>query len=89
MPCATQNELDENDAMKLLANGCIAVVEGANMPSTLGAVHQFLAARILFGPAKAANAGGVAIASDAVTKTLVRSARAMLEIIHDDSSSFE
>jgi glutamate dehydrogenase (NADP+) len=61
MPCATQNELDENDAEKLLANGCIAVAEGANMPSTLGAVHRFLAARTLFGPAKAANAGGVAV----------------------------
>jgi len=61
MPCATQNELDDEDARTLLRNGCTAVVEGANMPSTLGAVHAFLAARALFAPAKAANAGGVAV----------------------------
>ncbi len=61
MPCATQNELDEDDARTLLRNGCIAVAEGANMPSTLGAVRAFLDARIRFGPAKAANAGGVAV----------------------------
>lgn len=61
MPCATQNELDEEDARTLLANGCGAIAEGANMPSTLGAVHTFLAARTLFAPGKAANAGGVAV----------------------------
>jgi glutamate dehydrogenase (NADP+) len=61
MPCATQNELDDGDARTLLGNGCIAIAEGANMPSTLGAVHALLAARVLFGPAKAANAGGVAV----------------------------
>jgi len=59
-PCATQNELDENDAGLLIANGVIAVAEGANMPSTPAAVEKFLAAGVLFGPAKAANAGGVA-----------------------------
>ena len=60
-PCATQNELDEEDAKSLLEGGCGAVAEGANMPSTLNAVRRFQAARILFGPAKAANAGGVAV----------------------------
>ncbi len=60
-PCATQNELDENDARTLVANGIIAVGEGANMPSTLDAVHTFLRGKVLFAPAKAANAGGVAV----------------------------
>jgi glutamate dehydrogenase (NADP+) len=60
-PCATQNELDGNDAQTLLKGGIQAVAEGANMPSTLDAVHAFLDAGALFGPAKAANAGGVAV----------------------------
>ena len=60
LPCATQNELDAAGAKALVANGCIAVAEGANMPSTPEAVEIFLANKILFGPAKAANAGGVA-----------------------------
>lgn len=60
LPCATQNELDENAAKTLVANGCIAVGEGANMPSTPEAVEVFLKNKIIFGPAKAANAGGVA-----------------------------
>ena len=59
-PCATQNELNLADAKTLLANGCKCVAEGANMPSTLDAVHVFLEAGIAYGPAKAANAGGVA-----------------------------
>ena len=59
-PCATQNELNEEDAKTLLANGWKVVAEGANMPSTLGAIDQFLKAKIAYGPAKAANAGGVA-----------------------------
>ncbi len=59
-PCATQNELNLKDAEALLANGCKCVAEGANMPSTLDAVHAFLKAGIAYGPAKAANAGGVA-----------------------------
>lgn len=59
-PCATQNELNEEDAKTLLANGCKVVAEGANMPSTLGAIDQFIKAKIAYGPAKAANAGGVA-----------------------------
>ena len=61
LPCATQNELDGDDARALLDNGCIAVSEGANMPSTPDAVHTFRERKILFGPGKAANAGGVAV----------------------------
>ena len=60
MPSATQNELDGSDAEALLAGGCFAVSEGANMPSTPDAVHKFIDARILYAPGKAANAGGVA-----------------------------
>ena len=60
LPCATQNELDEAGAKALVANGCIAVSEGANMPSTPEAVAVFQKAGVLFSPAKAANAGGVA-----------------------------
>ncbi|MCB5160595.1 NADP-specific glutamate dehydrogenase [Marinomonas algarum] len=59
-PCATQNELTEQDAKTLLENGCIAVSEGANMPSTQAAVDAFIEAKIAYGPGKAANAGGVA-----------------------------
>ncbi len=60
MPSATQNEIEATDAQKLVDNGCIAVGEGANMPSTLDAIDIFLDAGVSFGPAKAANAGGVA-----------------------------
>ena len=61
MPSATQNELDGDDARALLAQGVIAVSEGANMPSTREAVHEFIKARILYAPGKAANAGGVSV----------------------------
>ena len=60
LPCATQNELDETAAKTLVKNGCIAVAEGANMPSTPEAIAVFQENGVLFGPAKAANAGGVA-----------------------------
>ena len=60
LPCATQNELDGADAEKLIANGCVCVAEGANMPSTPEAMHAFHEAKILFAPGKASNAGGVA-----------------------------
>ena len=60
LPCATQNELNEEEAKALVANGCICVAEGANMPSTPEAVHVFQKAKILFAPGKASNAGGVA-----------------------------
>jgi glutamate dehydrogenase (NADP+) len=59
-PSATQNEVDGADAKKLLAGGCQLISEGANMPSTPEAVEIFQAAKILYGPGKAANAGGVA-----------------------------
>lgn len=59
-PCATQNEIDEDDAAALLRNGCTVVSEGANMPSTPEAVDAFMESGILYGPGKAANAGGVA-----------------------------
>lgn len=61
LPCATQNELLGEDARTLVANGCIAVAEGANMPTTLEGVHVFKDAQIMFAPGKAANAGGVAV----------------------------
>ncbi len=60
-PCATQNELGVEDAKRLVANGITGVAEGANMPSTLEAIHTFLDANVKFAPAKAANAGGVAV----------------------------
>ena len=61
LPCATQNELTGDDAKTLIANGCIAVSEGANMPTDLAGVHAFKAAKVLYAPGKAANAGGVAV----------------------------
>ena len=60
LPCATQNELHEKDAKALVKNGCFAVGEGANMPTTLEATEMFLKSKVLFAPGKAANAGGVA-----------------------------
>jgi glutamate dehydrogenase (NADP+) len=60
-PSATQNEIEENDARQLVKNGCYCVSEGANMPSRPEAVDIFLKAKILYGPGKAANAGGVAV----------------------------
>jgi glutamate dehydrogenase (NADP+) len=59
IPCATQNELNKEDAENLIKNGCICVAEGANMPSTPDAIEIFLESKILFGPGKAVNAGGV------------------------------
>lgn len=63
LPCATQNEIDEATAKTLIENGVIAVGEGANMPSSLQAINQFLENNVLFAPAKAANAGGVAVSA--------------------------
>lgn len=60
LPCATQNELDENSAKTLVANGCIAVAEGANMPTTPEAIHVLQQNHVLYAPGKASNAGGVA-----------------------------
>ncbi len=72
MPCATQNELDEQDAKTLLANGCFCVSEGANMPSTTEAVDAFLAAKILYAPGKASNAGGVAVSGLEMSQNSMR-----------------
>ncbi|MFT3740544.1 MAG: NADP-specific glutamate dehydrogenase [Breznakibacter sp.] len=72
LPCATQNELDGDDARTLIANGCFCVAEGANMPSTPEAVHVFLENKILYGPGKAANAGGVATSGLEMTQNSMR-----------------
>jgi len=61
LPCATQNEVNEEEAKTLVANGCYCVSEGANMPSTIDAINVYLENKILYGPGKAANAGGVAV----------------------------
>ena len=71
-PCATQNELNEEDAQALIKNGCFVVAEGANMPSTYKATTLFEDAKILFGPGKAANAGGVAISGIEMTQNSMR-----------------
>ena len=63
LPCATQNEIDGDQAAKLIANGAFAVAEGANMPSTPEAIAAYQKAGVLYGPAKAANAGGVAVSA--------------------------
>lgn len=67
-PSATQNEISDEDARTLIANGCVCVSEGANMPSTPQAVNAFLDAKTLFGPGKAANAGGVAVSGLEMTQ---------------------
>lgn len=72
LPCATQNELNLEDAKTLKANGCIAVAEGANMPSTLEATEYFLANDMLFMPGKAANAGGVATSALEMSQNSLR-----------------
>lgn len=72
LPCATQNELDGEDAKVLVKNGAKCVAEGANMPSNLDAVHVFLDAKIMYGPGKAANAGGVATSGLEMTQNAMR-----------------
>ena len=72
LPCATQNELDGEGAAALIANGCFCVCEGANMPSTPEAVEAFQKAGVLFGPAKAANAGGVATSGLEMSQNSIR-----------------
>ncbi|MGQ9663317.1 MAG: NADP-specific glutamate dehydrogenase, partial [Kiritimatiellia bacterium] len=71
-PCATENELSGTDAAELLRNGCQLVCEGANMPCTPEAVDRFLAAGTLFGPGKAANAGGVAVSGLEISQNAMR-----------------
>jgi len=72
LPCATQNELNEADAKALIKNGCFVVAEGANMPSTSEAVEHFIKEKILFGPGKAANAGGVAVSGIEMSQNSTR-----------------
>ncbi len=72
IPCATQNELNEEDAKKLIANGVICVAEAANMPCTLEAIKVFLDAKVLFSPGKASNAGGVAASGLEMTQNSIR-----------------
>lgn len=72
LPCATQNELDEKSARNLVKNGVLAVAEGANMPSTPEAIKVFLENKVLFGPAKAANAGGVAVSALEMSQNSIR-----------------
>lgn len=72
LPCATQNELNFDDAKILTKNGCFVVSEGANMPATKKAVHHFLNEKILFGPGKAANAGGVAVSGIEMSQNSTR-----------------
>lgn len=93
IPSATQNELDEDDARTLIANGVRAVAEGANMPSTPGAVAAFQEADVLFGPGKAANAGGVATSALEMSQNAARQRwsfddseaklRAIMKDVHD------
>ncbi|WP_052487146.1 NADP-specific glutamate dehydrogenase [Gordoniibacillus kamchatkensis] len=72
LPCATQNEIDESSAKLLILNGVQAIGEGANMPCTLEAIDAFLKAGVLFGPAKAANAGGVAVSALEMSQNSMR-----------------
>ena len=72
MPCATQNEIDGDDARKLVANGCSCVAEGANMPSTPEAISVFQAHRLRYSPGKASNAGGVATSGLEMTQNSIR-----------------
>lgn len=72
LPCATQNELDENDAKVLIANGVLCVAEGANMPSTIEAAKAFEAAGVLYAPGKASNAGGVATSGLEMSQNAMR-----------------
>ncbi len=86
LPCATQNEIDEESAKTLVSNGVIAVGEGANMPSTLEAIDVFLNNGVLFGPAKAANAGGVAVSALEMAQNSARIAWSFEEVdgkLHD------
>lgn len=72
LPCATQNEIDLNDAKALIKNGTFLVAEGANMPSSIEAINEFINNGVLFGPAKAANAGGVAVSGLEMSQNSLR-----------------
>lgn len=98
LPCATQNELDGNDAALLIKNGCIAVAEGANMPSTPEAIHAFHQHKILFAPGKASNAGGVATSGLEMSQNSLRISwtreevderlKGIMEDIHDSCIAY-
>ncbi|MCI4642097.1 MAG: NADP-specific glutamate dehydrogenase [Flavobacteriaceae bacterium] len=98
LPCATQNELDGKDAALLIKNGCIAVAEGANMPSTPEAIHAFHEHKILFAPGKASNAGGVATSGLEMSQNSLRISwtreevderlKGIMEDIHDSCIAY-
>ncbi|MDT0538482.1 MULTISPECIES: NADP-specific glutamate dehydrogenase [Croceitalea] len=98
LPCATQNELNGDDAATLIKNGCIGVAEGANMPSTPEAIHAFHEAKILFAPGKASNAGGVATSGLEMSQNSLRISwtreevdeklKGIMEDIHDSCIEF-
>jgi glutamate dehydrogenase (NADP+) len=71
-PCATQNEITSSDAKQLIDNGCVLVCEGANMPCEPNAIDDFIKAGILYGPGKAANAGGVATSGLEMSQNAMR-----------------
>jgi glutamate dehydrogenase (NADP+) len=90
LPCATQNELNGDDAKVLVKNGCIAVSEGANMPTDLAGVHVFKEAKILYAPGKAANAGGVSVSGLEMSQNSARMSwreselqKLLVDIMHD------
>ena len=90
LPCATQNELEEKDAVALLKNGVICVSEGANMPSTPEAITKFHEAKILFAPGKASNAGGVATSGLEMSQNSLRMSWSADEVdtkLHDIMTS--
>ncbi|HMQ16887.1 MAG TPA: glutamate dehydrogenase, partial [Phycisphaerae bacterium] len=80
LPSATQNEINEIDASNLVKNGCICVSEGANMPTTPAGVEVFLESKILYGPGKAANAGGVATSGLEMSQNALRMAWSREEV---------
>ncbi len=82
LPCATQNELDENNAKELVKNGCICVCEGANMPTTLDGYKVFTDAKILYSPGKASNAGGVATSGLEMSQNSMRLPWSREEVDH-------
>ena len=98
LPCATQNELNLEEAKTLLTNGCICVAEGANMPSTPEAIQEFQNAKILFAPGKASNAGGVATSGLEMSQNSLRLSwsrkevdaklKDIMEDIHDSCVEF-
>ena len=83
LPCAIQNELDLDDAKTLVANGCFAVAEGANMPTTREATDYLQEQGILFMPGKASNAGGVAVSALEMAQNSMRISRSFEEVDND------